>query len=102
MSGNLTRSEIDRAGYYGAFRRDPKKTQASNWPDFVRLFIDNDSLAKIVRKIKEIDKDRNGNVTNQELEDIVTLCHPQLKETGLIDLFKPFADPINNILVNYK
>lgn len=76
LSNSLTRLEIDKAGYEGVFRRDPKKIQATDWLEFARLFIDNDSMCKLVRKIKEIDKDRNGNVTNQELEDIVILCHP--------------------------
>ena len=66
------------------------------------MFLDSDSLTKLTRTIKEIDKDRNGYITNQELEDIVGLCHPSLKETNLVNLFKPFADPINNILVDYK
>lgn len=70
--------------------------------NFAKLFIDNESLFQLVRTIKQIDKDRNGYVTNQELEDIIVLCHPVLKDTSLLNLFKPFVDPINNMLVDYK
>ena len=102
LSIKLSRLEVDKSGYDGVFSRNPKKNQAIDWVNFCKLFIDNDLLTKLVRTIKEIDKDRNGYITNQELEDIVSLCYPSLKETNLVSLFKPFADPINNILVDYK
>jgi Ca2+-binding EF-hand superfamily protein len=49
-------------------------------------------MVKIMKCIKEIDKDNNGYVTNQELEDIFKM-HYQ-KEFGNKDLklyFKKFA-----------
>jgi len=65
-------------------------------------FTDDIALMKLVKTIKGIDKDRNGYITNQELEDILILCVSELKDANIVFLFKPFADPINKILVDYK
>jgi len=66
------------------------------------MFVDNNLFSRLIKTIKEIDKDRNGYVTNQELDDILVLCLPELNDICLLSLFKPFTDPINNILVDYK
>jgi Ca2+-binding EF-hand superfamily protein len=59
---------------------------------------------KIVKKyIKDIDRDCNGYVTNQELDDIFKLVFPsQLGDKDLIRLFRPFASIQNTILIDYK
>ena len=38
----------------------------------------NDSLANIMRTIKQIDRDNNGYVTSTELDDILKLNFPRL------------------------
>ena len=56
-----------------------------------------------MRCIKEIDKDNNGYVTNQELEDIMKLCYPEeLGDKDLKRLFKMFESIQNTILIDYK
>lgn len=53
--------------------------------------------------IKNIDKDNNGYVTNQELDDIFKMHYDQeLKTKDLKTLFKPFASLQNRILIDYK
>ena len=42
--------------------------------------------------IKEIDKDRNGYVTNSELDDIMKMNYPnQLQSRDLIPIIKKFS-----------
>lgn len=53
--------------------------------------------------IKEIDKDNNGYVTNQELDDILKLIYPEkLGDKDLKRLFRRFASIQNTILIDYK
>lgn len=33
-------------------------------------------MVRIVQTIRSIDHDKNGFITNQELEDIIKLCYP--------------------------
>jgi Ca2+-binding EF-hand superfamily protein len=67
------------------------------------LVSENNKLGKVVRTIiKECDKDHNGYVTNQELDDIIKIHYPELAQNTLVSLFSDFQDPIQNILVDYK
>lgn len=53
--------------------------------------------------IKEIDKDNNGYVTNQELDDIMKMVYPdEFGDKDLKRLFNKFASIQNKILINYK
>ena len=55
--------------------------------------ISNDfKLVKIMQTVRSIDKDKNGFVTNQELEDILKLFYKEeLGKYDLKPLFKQFA-----------
>ena len=56
-----------------------------------------------MKNIKEIDKDNNGYVTNQELDDIFKMHYEkELGNKDLKKLFKPFASIQNRILIDYK
>ena len=56
-----------------------------------------------MKNIKEIDKDNNGYVTNQELDDIFKMHYErELTSKDLKTLFKPFASIQNRILIDYK
>ncbi len=59
---------------------------------------------RIVKKyIKDIDRDCNGYVTNQELDDIFKVVFPsQLGDKDLLRLFRNFASIQNTILIDYK
>jgi Ca2+-binding EF-hand superfamily protein len=53
--------------------------------------------------IKEIDKDNNGYVTTQELDDIYKLNYPdELGDKDLKRLFRAFSSIQNTILIDYK
>jgi len=55
-----------------------------------------------MRTIKTIDKENNGFVTSQELDDIIKVVYPELSDKYLVGLFKRFADPMNIILIAYR
>mmetsp|Transcript_10922 Transcript_10922/g.13796 ORF Transcript_10922/g.13796 Transcript_10922/m.13796 type:complete len:92 (+) Transcript_10922:320-595(+) len=54
-----------------------------------------------MQTIRSIDKDKNGFVTNQELEDIIKLHYTELQKYDLKLLFKKFASQSNRLLINY-
>jgi len=71
--------------------------------EFIGVIRKENRLVGIMKNIKEIDKDNNGYVTNQELDDIFKMHYE--KELGTKDLkklFKPFASIQNRILIDYK
>ncbi len=73
-------------------------------PEFVQIIRERPQLMRIVKKyIKDIDRDCNGYVTNQELDDIFKLVFPsQLGDKDLLRLFRNFASIQNTILIDYK
>ena len=49
-------------------------------------------MLSIMRRIKEIDKERNGYVTSTELDDIIKLSYgSELAGKSLQSIFKPYA-----------
>jgi Ca2+-binding EF-hand superfamily protein len=64
------------SGYLGQFYRKAIKTQRIDLKDFVKVIVNDNKLASVMRCIKDIDKDNNGYVTNQELDDILKLIYP--------------------------
>ena len=68
----------------------------------VRAIVKDNQLVKIMHTIRSIDGDKNGFVTNQELEDILKLCYKeQLGKYNLKPLFKEFASQSNRLLIDY-
>ncbi len=56
-----------------------------------------------MRCIKDIDKDNNGYVTNQELDDILKLIYPdEFGDKDLKRLFRKFESIQNTLLIDYK
>lgn len=45
----------------------------------------------IMRKIKDIDQQRNGYITSTELDDILKICFKEFKDKNLKPIFKPFS-----------
>jgi hypothetical protein len=57
----------------------------------------------LILSIKEIDKDRNGYVTNTELDDILKHHYPEaLINMDLVSILSTFLSISNPILVAYK
>lgn len=59
-------------------------------------------LPLIFKSIKDIDQDNNGYVTTTELEDIIRIHYPELRNKNLKKAFKPYASIQNRILIDYK
>ena len=100
-------NEVDTAGYFGTNHRMIEKHTQQFKPlkDFkvIANTIEKDyQLVKVMQTIRSIDSDRNGYVTNQELEDILKLHYKE--KLGKYDL-KPalvdFASQTNRLLINY-
>ena len=73
---------VDTAGYFGTNHRlkeiHNKKFETLNDLDKILETIAQDNkLIKIMQTIRTIDKDKNGFVTDQELEDILKLHYPE-------------------------
>lgn len=65
--------------------------------------VNNDNRQReIYLKIREIDKDRNGFVTELELDDIIKVVYPELAKNDLKEIIKPFCCRENKILIDYK
>lgn len=60
------------------------------------------SLSLVFRLISSIDKDRNGYITQTELDDILKECCPALRPFYIRPLFKPFTSSANRVLVDYR
>jgi len=58
--------------------------------------------------INSVDKDRNGYVTNTELDDILKIAYPApfedggLKDANLKPLMRKFASSANKVLIDYR
>jgi len=90
-------NEVDTAGYFGTNHRMVEKHTQKFTPllDFnvvINAFSQEYHLVKIMGTIRTIDKDKNGFVTNQELEDILKLFYKtQLGHYDLKPVLKQFA-----------
>lgn len=62
----------------------------------------NNTLANIMRTIKQIDRDNNGYVTTTELDDILKLNFPQLENRKIKAMMREYESIQNKILIDYK
>lgn len=94
---------VDNSGYFGIFYREKVAKSPINDTELINIINKNNKIVNIMKIIKNIDKDNNGYVTNQELDDIFTMHYEkELKNRDLKTLFKPFASIQNRILIDYK
>ena len=90
-------NEVDTAGYFGTDHRTAEKfsknfIHLTDISVIVRAIYEDNKLPRIMKTIRSIDREKNGYVTNQELEDIIKLHYPdQLKQFEMKALFKNFA-----------
>lgn len=53
--------------------------------------------------IRSIDRDHNGYVTWNEMEDILKILYPEeLRGKNLKQVLKPFCSSLNKVLLDYK
>ena len=94
---------VDASGYTGQFHRKRRDLVPISDVEFILLMLRKNRLADMMRKIKEIDKERNGFVTQTELDDILKILFAdELGGRDLTKLIKPFCSIQNKILVDYK
>ena len=73
-------NEVDTAGYFGTDHRMIEKhtitlTPLNDLNVVVAAFAADFKMVKVMQTIRSIDRDKNGFVTNQELEDILKLVY---------------------------
>jgi hypothetical protein len=94
---------VDNAGYTGIFQRTSKdKLTVLSDADFLMIMMDKDKVKQLVQTVKSIDKCHTGFVTKTELDDIIKLLAPAIKNRDLNLIYRPFCAVQNRILVEYK
>ena len=67
------------------------------------MMIEEDRMKEINFAIREIDPERNGYVTNQELDDIIRINYSkQMEGKHLFEFVKQFSSVSNPILIDYN
>ena len=98
---------VDTAGYFGTNHRlvemlSWKFVVLDDFDVILDLFLEKNLLVKVMQTIRTIDREKNGFVTNQELEDILKLFYKeQLSKYDLKPALKQFASDNNRLLINY-
>jgi hypothetical protein len=83
---------VDNSGYFGIFYREKVNLQPISDTELIEIVNKNNKIVNIMKNIKEIDRDNNGYVTNQELDDIFKMHYEsELSNKDLKKLFKPFS-----------
>lgn len=94
---------VDLSGYLGLFYREKKQLAPISEAELVEIIARRNRFPQIMKIIKEIDRDNNGYVTNQELDDIFKINYEEeLASRDLKPVFKRFASLQNRVLIDYK
>ena len=59
--------------------------------DFLVVMMDKDKVKQLVTTVKSIDKSHTGFVTKTELDDIIKLLAPAVKNRDLNLIYRPFC-----------
>jgi hypothetical protein len=100
--------KMDLGGYMGDFHRhridhDIKKRVALTEAELVAMMAAEDRLKEVALAFREIDPDRNGYVTQQELDDIFRENYSrQMEGKNMFGVIKGFLSITNKILVDYN
>lgn len=70
--------------------------------EWVQIVSIENKIKDVFLRIREIDKQRNGFVTELELDDIIKVVYPHLTNYDLANIIRPFSCRENKILVDYK
>lgn len=93
---------VDACGYLGVFHRSKKKQKTITEEHFIDTISKENRLKDIFFKIREIDRQKNGFVTELELDDIIKFVNKELEDCNISDFIKPFCCRENKILIDYK
>ena len=91
----------DAAGYNGTFFRTPVNLMPIDKEQF-RILFDKRKVQELFFTIQGIDRDHNGYVTQTELDDILKMIIPSLRDKNLKPIYLPFVSSANKVLVDYK
>ena len=94
----------DAAGWTGIFQRPRARNQEEmEKAEFQRIVKGSPQcLSLVFRLISSIDKDRNGYITQTELDDILKECYPALQAFNIRQNYKAFTSSANRVLVDYR
>jgi hypothetical protein len=70
--------------------------------EWIQIVSIDNKVKDIFLRIREIDKQRNGFVTELEMDDIIKVVYPDLTNLDLVNIIRPFSCRENKILVDYK
>ena len=93
---------VDACGYTGIFHRNTQSLQVLTEEEWIRVNNIDNKIKDIFIHIREIDRQKNGFVTELELDDIIKLVYPDLVKYDLTGIIGPFSCRENKILVDYK
>jgi hypothetical protein len=100
---NKADDAVDKCGYHGEFNRrartDLKPYSEQQWRELV---VKDKRLKDVFLRLRQIDLDRSGFVTQLELDDIIKMIYPELANNDLSEIIRPFCRPTNKILVEYR
>lgn len=77
--GDAREDPTDLAGYTGQFNRKKITLESVTDAEFISLFVKDNRMKDIQQIIRSIDRDRNGYVTQTELDDILKEVYPELR-----------------------
>ena len=95
----------DVNGYYGytQYYRTQYQLNPISEEGFIKIIAEDNKMDQVMLTIKQIDKDHNGYVTRNELDDILKLFYKnQLESKDLTMIIKRFGSIQNKILIDYK
>ena len=82
---------VDNAGYTGVMIRKKRKLNPISEMDFLMFIYRSDKLGEVWTTIRKIDRERNGYITSTELDDILKVVFPELLDSDLLPIIKPFC-----------
>ena len=95
----------DVNGYngYTQYYRTQYQLNPISEESFIKIIAEDNKMDQVMLTIKQIDKDHNGYVTRNELDDILKLFYKnQLESKDLTMIIKRFGSIQNKILIDYK
>lgn len=93
---------VDACGYTGIFNRKSESHRILTEEEWIRVINIENKIKDIFIHIRDIDRQKNGFVTELELDDIIKLVYPELSNSDLAGIIGPFSCRENKILVDYK
>lgn len=95
----------DYLGYLGKsqwYREQQPKQQNITKEEFISIMTREDKLKEVMFTIRQIDKEHNGYVTRNELEDILKMYMKEsLDHYNLAPILNQFSSIQNKILIDY-